>query len=158
MVTVDEGEFWAEIDPARKQRKKVKRTAFSTCVDTSVKDVLRMLRRRDDYDPYFLTDDNMGINRFADACQQPFINSQARAQYRAKFRKELEKGAEGICVQVFGKQREGALPDCIFVWKVPAVHGALHVGKSHQAIAKARLLVPKFVGREAVAHFNRILN
>ena len=51
VVTVDEGEFWAEIDPARKQRKKVKRTAFSTCVDTSVKDVLRMLCCRDDYNP-----------------------------------------------------------------------------------------------------------
>ena len=34
----------------------------------------------------------------------------------------------------------------------------LHVGKSHQAINKARDLMPKFVGREAVAHFNRIMN
>ena len=45
----------------------------------------------------------------------------------------------------------------MFVWKVPAVHGVQHVGKTQAAVVKARAMVPKYIGREAITHFNRII-
>ena len=45
VVSVGEGEFWAEIDPAHKKQNTDPgfKTSFSRCVDSSVKDIFRML-------------------------------------------------------------------------------------------------------------------
>ena len=63
-----------------------------------------------------------------------------------------------MCINFYGKMYGGINPDCIFVWKVPAVHGLQHAAKVEIAIDSYRELAPKLMGQKAVRNFNTIMD
>ena len=62
-----------------------------------------------------------------------------------------------MCIHVYGKLNSGRTPNCLFVFKVPALHGAAHAGNVAKAIAQCREMAPKMMGREALRHFNAVV-
>ena len=100
----------------------------------------------------------MGIHKFAAVCGDAFLDGAKRARYRTMFKVELEKGAEQICYHVYGKLSKGRTADCLFVWKVPTVHGTQHIGNVLLAINTCREMAPKQMSHEAISHFNLIMN
>ena len=64
---------------------------------------MNILRRTQDYDPIFLTDEAMLIDKFAVANGVSNFSSVSRAQYRNRFREELSKRASTVCFHVFEK-------------------------------------------------------
>ena len=161
VVMLSDKEYHTTVDSAFKRKKKNapgRPSPFGACVNVSVVSVTDKLRGMADYEPLFLTDDVMGIDKFGDAIGKPFLSPDARCRYREKFRKEMAAGVENMCIHFYGQGWKGARPDCIFIWKVPAVHGPQHTGKVALAIDTCRELAPKKMGGEAVKHFNMIMN
>ena len=110
------------------------------------------------YKPLFLTDEKMAIDKFGEACGQPFLSSQTRSQYREHFRKELAAGIDNMRIHFYGKVLEGTKhPHCLFIWKVPTVHGPQHEGQVAMTVDVCREMLPKEMKQEAVRHFNRIM-
>ena len=91
LVSIADDEFHTEIDPAFKMGKKLRGRVgkFTVCVKASVNAVVSQLRGRESYDPIFLTDEAMGIDKFSAAMGDRFLSPTSRARYRGKFRKEL---------------------------------------------------------------------
>ena len=100
----------------------------------------------------------MGIHKYAAVCGDAFLDSTDRARYRRMFKEQLEKGAEKICFHVYGKLSLGRTTDCLFIWKVPAVHGLQHVGQVIRTIETCWEMAPKQMSQEAILHFNMIMN
>lgn len=132
-VQLTDNTFYTEIDKGllpRRQKKKAKSTSpFRQCVKESVSSLLNKLRRTSDYKPMFVTDEDMAIDEYAEViCQKPFLAPQDRARFRALFRDELSKGADGMCIAVWGQMKGGTDPDNLFVWKFPTVQPKDHAG------------------------------
>ena len=159
-VKISDTEFHTSVDPAYKKKKKKggKPSPFSACVNISVQSVFDKLRGMEDYDPVFITDQVMGIDRFGEAIGKSFLSASDRAKYRSNFRNEVAAGVENMCIHFYGKLYRGGNPDCIFIWKVPAVRGPQHDGKLALAIDTCRELAPKKMSGEAVKHFNTLMN
>ena len=96
---------------------------FALRVRAAVDHIIDNLRGRNDYNPLFLTDEEMGIDKYSEDLDENFLISAGRAQYRDRFWKELKARVERMCIHVFGKDNASNEPDCIFVWKVPAIQG-----------------------------------
>lgn len=159
-VKVSQDEFHSTVDPAFPRNSKKARgrmSQFSVCVKASVTNLVEKLRGMADYDPVFLTDESMGIDKYGEAIGDRCLTPTTRARYRESFRKELAAGVEKMCIHFFGKMYDGNNPDCIFIWKVPAVRGPQHDGRTASTIDKCREMAPKLMGYEAVRHFNTIL-
>ena len=160
-VMISGTEFHSAVDSAFKPKKKAggRPSQFSVLVKTASDNLLKKLRGMPDYEPLFITDEEMCIDKFGEAINEPFLSSQTRAIYREKFRKELSGGVEKMCIHFYGKMYGGGEnPDCIFIWKVPAVHGPQHDGKVALAIDTCRKMAPMQMEREAVKHFNTIID
>ena len=160
-VKISGTEFHSSVDPALKNKKKKapgKPSPFAACVNISVKSVVDKLRGMPDYEPLFLTDKVMGIDKFGEAIGKSFLSASDRAKYRSNFRNELAAGVVNMCIHFYGKLCKGVHPDCLFVWKVPALHSPQHAGKVALAIDTCRELAPKKMGGEAVKHFNMLIN
>lgn len=59
---------------------------------------------------------------------------------------------------MFGTADDNGNPDCVFVWKVPAVKPPDHIGQEMGTIETFRQQIPKRFGQESFAHFNRIIS
>lgn len=82
-VKLAENEYHTEIDPAKKFKKSGgKPTIFLTCVAEAVKDVMKHLRGTADYEPIFLTDEEMAIDKFGDVCNISCLTYQFGRHYR----------------------------------------------------------------------------
>ena len=80
-------EFHAQIDASRKTKKKPGAPSkFGLCVKESVRNIMKQLRSSDDYAPFFLTDEVMGIHKYAAVCGDAFLDSTDRARYRRMFK------------------------------------------------------------------------
>lgn len=160
-VKVSDDEYLMPVDSAFNNKTKKnpgRRSAFSACVNVAVQSAVTKLRGMPDYKPLFLTDEEMGIDKYAEAIGDPFLNSTARAAYRQKFRSELKGGVSKMCIHIFGKTYSGQNPDCIFVWKVPAIHPPQHVGNVAKAVKECQQTAPQYMTAEAVRHFNAIFD
>ena len=162
-VKDSDDEFHSKVDPAHRDNNRKRRGGrtgvFGTCVKALVTKLTEKLRAMLDYDPLFLTDEEMGIDKNGEAIGDLCLTSQTQARYRESFRRELSAGIDKICIHFFGKMYDGINPDCVFIWKVPAVQGPHHdEGKVASAIDKCREMAPKLMGNEAVRNFNTILN
>ena len=159
-VKLSDLEFHSVVDGAYTKKKAPGRaSAFAACVKSAVNNVVDELRGMESYKPLFLTDEKMCIDKFGEACGQPFLNSQTRSQYRENFRKVLAAGVENMRVHFYGKVFDGTKhPDCICIWKVPTAHGPQHEGKVASAIDLCRNMLPKEMSNEAVRNFNHIMN
>jgi len=135
VVKLSEDEFHTDIDSAfRKKRTGRPQGTFGKAVNASVQQVCKTLRSREDYNPLFLTDEDMAIDQFSEYIGDRFLTSVERAAYREKFRELLAREVEGVCIHIYGSKRYGLNPDCIYVWKVPAVHGNMHAGMVAKAV------------------------
>ena len=133
-------------------------TPFQDCVNISVKNVISQIKVRKYYDPLFLTDAAMNIDKYGVAAKEEFLSSRKRAEFRRAFRQKLAEGENKLLFHIYGQVNSGKDPDCIFVWKVPFVHGYNHVGNVSKAIVECQDMAPKHMGREAVRHFNAIID
>ena len=158
-VQLDENEFHAVIDSAKKSsRKRGKLDSFAGCVATAVKKVLNDIRHAPDYKPFFLTDDVMGLNLYAELIGGGVVNAATRANWRYKFRTELSYGIESMMIHVYGQLHPGTKhPDSLFVWKVPMIHDARHAGEVAKTINKCKEIAPKELSAEAVKNADAIL-
>ena len=118
---------------------------------------MNFLRRKKDYDPLFLTNKEMSLDKYGVICGQSCLSGSTRRTFRARFKDETKKGAKGICFHVFGRMIDGTNPDCIFVWKVPSIHPQDHAGQIARAINECRKQVLKYLGQEMAVHFDRII-
>ena len=159
-VKLSDTEFHTTVDHATRKKKSApgRQSSFAACVHVSVVSVTDTLRGMKDYEPLFITDDVMGIDRFGEAIGQPFLSPDVRCRYRENFRKQLAAGVENMCIHFYGKLYGGGHPNCIFVWKVPALHGPQHVGQVTLAIDTCREMAPRMMCAEAVNHYNAIMN
>ncbi|KAL7547981.1 hypothetical protein ACHAWF_011257 [Thalassiosira exigua] len=158
VVEVAVDEFHACIDSAfRPSRPRGLKGKFAICVKAAVDNVFSILRGKEDYQPFFLTDEAMGIEKFAAADGNSFLTPLNRAKFRSQFRNELVYGIECMKVHVFGKLNSGTDPDCLFLWKVPVSEGADHVGRVARAIHECKDMAPKKMCTEAARHFNAIM-
>ncbi|KAL7538123.1 hypothetical protein ACHAXR_008302 [Thalassiosira sp. AJA248-18] len=158
-VPIAINEFHSELDSAFKPKKRPSEPVgrFGAFVKAAVSALIGDLRGMEDYTPIFLTDERMGIDEFSETIGEDFLSGTARAKYRDRFRKELAYGIERMKIHVFGKLNAGRNTDCIFVWKVPVIHGDQHTGKVAMAINQCKEMAPRKMGREAVKHFNLIV-
>ena len=161
-MSISDNEFHAVIDYAfsRKKKKESRRLTsnFAACVNTAVEHVISLLRGRKEYDPLFLTDEATSIEKFGDAVGENFLDSYKRAKFRDAFRTKLSEDAAKNCFHIYGKVNSGNNPDCIFAWRVLIIHGTHHAGSVAKAINECQQMAPKQMGREAVRHFNAIMN
>ena len=159
-VKISDTEFHSIVDSAFKKKKKSpgKPSPFAACVNISVLSLADTLRGMVDYEALYLTDEVMGIDKFGEAIGKPFLTASDRARYRAMFRDQLAAGVENMRIHFYGKVYPGENPDCIFVWKVPVVRGPQHDGKVTLTIDSCREMAPKKMQREAVKHYNMIMN
>lgn len=161
-VKLSNSEFHSSVDSALKKKKNSpgRPSPFSVCINLSVKAAVDKLRGMDFYEPYFLTDKAMGIDGFAESISTPFLSAKSRATYRARFRNAMASGIDKMCIHFYGKMYSAGNgnPDCIFVWKVPAVHPSQHAVKVAMAIDKCREMAPKQMSQEAVRHYNNIMD
>lgn len=161
LTKIKEGEFLCQIDSSRRpNRPGGKRSTFGTCIKYSLGNVFSMLRHSNDYVPIFLTDDMMGIDKYAADTSDTFMSPTSRAKYRHKFRDELAYGIENMTIHVYGKVNAGSDTDCLFVWKVPTVHmnSTAHVGNVTKVVDECREMLPKEVAKEAVRQFNAVID
>jgi len=117
-VKLSAKEYHTEVDHAlskKSKKKSGKPTAFTKCVQASIKKVHNTLRKSEDYEPIFLTDDTMSIDKYGSEQGYSVLPSGQRTRYRFKFRDELQKGADGICYHIFGRTVDGTNPDCLVV-------------------------------------------
>ena len=160
-VVVGDDQFFTEVKPnlKSKDKKSARRPApFTVCVRESVNHVFKQLRRKNDYDPIALTDEEMGLETYAEVvCNQPFLSPDNRRRYRAQFRDELAKGVQGIHFCIWGKVHDRKLMN-LFVFKVPSTQGPDYVGNITKAIKVCEAMAPKHMSAEAVAHFNHIMS
>lgn len=156
---IDDNEFIVEIDwQKKKSRPGGKISVFGACVVTSVENVFSNLLHREDYDPLFLTDEFIGIDKYAKASGKNIIHARDRAKWRFQFRQELSYGIQSMMIYVYGKRHPGTNdPDSLFVWKVPTVHGAQHAGKVAKAIQQCKEMAPNKMSAEAIQHADSIL-
>ena len=161
-VNIADDEFHSKVDPAFRVKKRGiggrNPGKFSLGVRAAVDHIIDNLRGRNDYNPLFLTDEEMGIDKYSEDLGENFLASAGRAQYRDRFWKELKARVERICIHVFGKDNVSNEPDCIFVWKVPAIQGKQHDRLVCKAIQECRDMMPKQMSREAIKHFNAVIN
>lgn len=133
-VLSSNGEFIIQIDStlAKKGKKKTRSlSTFGLAVRSSVANVYQKLSRTDCYKPLFLSDEEMGIDTYAErVLGDGFLSPEERKRYRCQFRDELAKGHESMCITVWGTSTSGygQLADTIFVWRVPVVPGSTHGG------------------------------
>ncbi len=156
---IDDNEFIVEID-WQKQKKRAggRVSAFGACVATSVENVFSKLRHTGDYCPLFLTDELIGIDKFAKASGKGIIRATDRAKWRLQFRQELSYGIQSMMIYVYGKRHPSTNdPDSLFVWKVPTVHDAQHAGKVAKVIGQCKEMAPKKMSAEAIKHADSIL-
>ncbi|KAL7552225.1 hypothetical protein ACHAWF_016995 [Thalassiosira exigua] len=73
-------------------------TAKSQQVDKAVKNLVRVLRAKEDYVPIFLKDEDMGIveDAFEREGGTKTLEASERALYRQDFKKKLAKGLDGV--------------------------------------------------------------
>jgi len=160
LVQLSRDEFHVQIDSVFRPSRKQKRSAFATSVKDSVTNVLSMLRHSNDYEPVFLTDEMMGIDKYANDTSDSFMSAASRAKYRHKFRDELAYGNAHMTIHVFGKVNSGSDTDTLFAWKVPPMHknSPQHVGLVAKTIDGCRKSLPKELSKEAVRQFNAAMN
>ncbi len=161
LVQLSEDEFHVQLDSAfRPTRTQQQRSAFSTSVIDSVTNIFSILRHSADYAFVFLTDEMMGIDKFAKDNSDSFMSPASRAKYRQKFRDELAYGNGHMTIHVFGKVNSGSDTDSLFVWKVPTINrnSPQHVGLVAKTIDECRKSLPKEVSKEAVRQFNSVIN
>jgi len=130
-VQLSEDSFYTEVDNVLMKKKKTKTLSpFTQCVKESVSGLMNKLRRTRDYEPIFVTDEDMKIDEYAEVvCNKPFLTPLDRARFRKLFRDELAKGEGGICFAVWGQMMGGSDPDNLFVWKIPTVQQRDHAGR-----------------------------
>ena len=104
-VKLSDAEFHTSVDSAfrRKMKAPGRPSPFSVCINISVKAAVNNLRTLECYEPYFLTDEAMGIDRFAESADEPFLSTQSRATYRERFRKAMALGIDKMCIHFYGK-------------------------------------------------------
>ena len=95
-----------------------------------------------EYDPLFLTDKVMSIDKFGDDMGRHFLDSLERAKFREAFQTNLSEGAAIICFHIYGQVNSGNNPSCIFAWIVPIIHGVQHVGNVAKAINACQEMAP----------------
>ena len=161
-VVLKEREFHSVIDYAKRPKTEKKSgipSLFSACVIDGFESVVDKLRTLTEYTPIFLTDDEMGITKYAALVKKPNIDSNQRARYRSMFRDEVASGVHGMCIHAFGIKEGGKdNPSCIFIWRIPTVRGPQHDGNVARAITRCREEAPKKMSAEAIKHFNIIFN
>lgn len=157
-VQVDENEFIVKIDSAMKSKRPGgKLSGFAGCVAGSVKSVFSTLRGLDYYCPIFLTDEVMGLDKYAEVMGKDFTHAVERAKWRYQFRNELSYGIDSMTIYVYGKLNSGNDPASLFVWKVPGIQDAQHAGKVAKAINECKEMAPKKLSAEAIKHADAIL-
>jgi hypothetical protein len=160
-VPLSRNEFHTIVDypfSIKASKKKGKLGPLQTCVNLAVANVISQIKGRKYYDPMFLTDSAMNIEQYGLAVKEEFLDSRKRAEFRSAFRKKLAEGENKLLFHIYGKVNSGKDPDCIFAWKVPFVHGDHHVGNVAKAIVECQDMAPKQMCREAVRHFNAIID
>eukprot|EP00984_Skeletonema_dohrnii_P019673 scaffold9466_cov85-Skeletonema_dohrnii-CCMP3373.AAC.1 len=159
LVQLDDNEFHVVIDSAKKRnRPKGRLGGFAACVAAAIKKVFSDLRHKEDYSPTFLSDEEIGLNNYAELEGFDVVNAATRANWRAKFRRELNYGIESMMIHVYGKLNPGTNdPDSLFVWKVPFIHNAQHAGRVAKAINECKEMAPKKMSLEAMKHTDTIL-
>ena len=82
LVTISEDEFHIQIDLQRLKGKKPSgpTSKFSMGIVAAVNNIVRKLRVIPDYEPVFLTDEEMGIEKYAIATGE-ILNSSTRSKY-----------------------------------------------------------------------------
>ena len=144
-IQTSDDDFYLEIDSAfvSKKTKSKKLSTFGAVVKNSVVRVHQRLRRSKEYEPFFLSDENMGIDQCSESVlHQSFLTPKERGRHRREFREELAKGYESMCIAVWGIAEGGSNPDNIFVWRVPVIRrSSVHGGKIHfvKFISKLKL-------------------
>ena len=160
-MKVSRYEFHSKVDPAFRNSNSKRRgrpVVFAACVKALVAKVSEKLRGKPEYDPFFLMDEEMGIDKHEEAVSDICLAPKTRAMHREIFQREASLGVEKIHIHFFGKMYDGNNPDYVFIWKMPAVHGPHDDAKVASAIGRYREITPKMMSNEAVRHFNTILN
>ena len=159
-VPISNNEYHTVIDHpfATGQNKRGRISKFQNCVNEAVAHVISQIKGRKYYDPMFLTDEAMNIAKFGEAAGENFLTAATRAKFRKVFRKKLAEGEAKLVFHIYGQVNGGKNPDCIFVWKVPYVHGDDHAGNVAKAIIECQQAAPKQMACEAVRHFDSIIS
>ena len=150
-IQTSDDDFYLEIDSAfvSKKTKAKKLSTFGAVVRNSVVRVFQRLSRCNEYEPLYLTNENMGIDQYSESVlHQSFLTPEERARHRREFREELAKGYEIMCIAVWGIAEGGSNPDSLFVWRVPAIQrSSEHGGKNHcvKFISKLKLNINQHI-------------
>jgi hypothetical protein len=117
-----------------KAKRKVRLGAFQTCVNVAVANVISQIKGRKCYDPMFLTDSAMNLDKFGEAVKEDFLDSQKRSEFQRDFCKKLSEGENKLVFHIYGQVNSGNDPDCIFMWRVSFIHGENYAGSVAKAI------------------------
>jgi hypothetical protein len=158
----DTQEYYAIIRPSsKKPTQRGKASAKEQAINQSISELTDLLRYSEDYDVFHLRDEQMGIvdRAFQGEDGTVGLSSADRKYYRKRFKAKLADGLEEICINIFGRNQSGSNdPSCLFVWKVPIVHGELHAGSVQKAVEECREMLPRKQSAESILRFNNILS
>ena len=159
-VSLSDKEFHTVVDNSFSVKAKTRGrpSAFQTCVNVAVANVISRIRGSKFYDPMFLTDSAMHLDKFGEVVKESFLCSHKRATFRSDFRKKLSEGEKKLVFHIYGQLNSHKNPICIFVWRVPIIHGKNHVGHVAKAIVECQEMAQKYMGREAVRNSNAVLD
>ena len=101
-LTDDEFHTMVDYPHVRKKRKSTWKTrSIVACINTVVDHVISQLRVRKEYDPLFLTDESMNVEKFGDAFGENFLDSNARARFQQLHREKLSEGVPKVCFHIY---------------------------------------------------------
>lgn len=162
-VKLDEAnqEFYVSIlPPTKRSKSRGMDTAKSAAIKQCINALKTTLIHAEDYHVFHLTDEQMGVVDSATIAEGGVdsLDSIDRTYLRRKFKEKLSEGIDGMCINLFGRDRPGCVtPSCLFIWKAPIVQRDIHAGNVQLAIEQCRELIPKKISAESAKRFNNIM-